>query len=72
MLLKVPYIKNVVHVHHTTSAVISDTPAGHIFTEVYPQLDWCLWIDSISMVKAHFTLFYTVAAYFCLHTGDIL
>jgi hypothetical protein len=31
----------------TTSVVISDTTAGHIFTEDHPQLQWCLWTFSV-------------------------
>jgi hypothetical protein len=31
----------------TTNDLISDAPAGYIFTEVCPQLDWCLWIYSV-------------------------
>jgi hypothetical protein len=31
----------------TTNVVISDYPTGHIFTEVYPQLQWCLWNVSV-------------------------
>jgi hypothetical protein len=57
----------------TTSVVISDTPAGHIFTEDHPQLQWCLWMFSVFICpcthgKGTFTLCCTVAASFCLHT----
>jgi hypothetical protein len=31
----------------TINVVISDAPAGHIFTEVYPKLDWSVWIYSV-------------------------
>jgi hypothetical protein len=31
----------------TTNVVISDIPDGHIFTKIYPQLQWCLWIFSL-------------------------
>jgi hypothetical protein len=33
----------------TTNVVISDTPAGHIFAEDHPQLQWCLWGFSVSV-----------------------
>jgi hypothetical protein len=59
-----------------TNVVISDTPDGHIFTEICPQLQWCLWIFlylSIHglMVKVRVTLSCTVSIYFCLHTDGI-
>jgi hypothetical protein len=60
----------------TTTVIISDTPASHIFTENHPQLQWFLWIFlylsiHVLIVKLHFTLSCTVAASFCLHTGGI-
>jgi hypothetical protein len=52
-----------------TSAVISDTPAGHIFTEVCPQLQWCLWVFSVFVYLCTRTksTFYTF-----LYSGCIL
>jgi hypothetical protein len=53
----------------TTDVVISDTPAGYNFTEVYPQLDWCLWIYSVFIYPCTHgkSIFYTF-----LYSGCIL
>jgi hypothetical protein len=53
----------------TINVVISDTPASHIFTEVYPQVQWCLWILSVFIYPCTHgkSTFYTF-----LHRGHIL
>jgi hypothetical protein len=53
----------------TTNVVINDTPAGHILTEVYPQLQWCLWIFSISIYPCTHG---KVTFYTFLYSGCIL